>query len=64
MTAWTLRRRPENVVDRWDGRTYRRVLPLPDGLVEIAVTQIEPPTPQLRISVEVQPRLRFPVQKS
>ena len=26
LTAWALRRRPHNAVDRWDGDTYRRVL--------------------------------------
>ena len=56
LTVWTLRRRPDNTVDRWDGQTYRRVLPLPAGPVEVAVTQIEPPeAPQLRVSVEGQP---------
>ncbi|HOE70472.1 MAG TPA: hypothetical protein PLE10_07880 [Brevefilum sp.] len=25
-TVWALRRRPDNIVDRWDGETYRRVL--------------------------------------
>jgi DNA-3-methyladenine glycosylase II len=49
LTAWTLRRRPDNDIDRWDGRTYRRVLPLPDGAVEVAVTQVAPPeSPRLR----------------
>ncbi|MBV8610422.1 MAG: hypothetical protein JO034_23555, partial [Singulisphaera sp.] len=28
LTVWTLRRRPDNAVDRWDGQTYRRVLSL------------------------------------
>jgi hypothetical protein len=28
LTVWTLRRRPDNAVDRWDGQTYRRVLHL------------------------------------
>jgi DNA-3-methyladenine glycosylase II len=55
LTVWTLRRRPENIVDRWDGQTYRRVLPLQDGLVEIAVTQVGlPEAPRLRISVDGQ----------
>ena len=40
LTVWTLRRRPTNDVDRWDGETYRRVLPLEGGTVEIAVRQI------------------------
>ncbi|MEO6875076.1 MAG: DNA-3-methyladenine glycosylase 2 family protein [Opitutaceae bacterium] len=56
LTVWTLRRRPENTVDRWDGTTYRRVLPLPTGTVEVAVTQLGPPgSPQLRIVVNGQP---------
>ncbi|MGH8645191.1 MAG: hypothetical protein ACREX4_12285 [Gammaproteobacteria bacterium] len=56
LTVWTLRRRPDNAVDRWDGRTYRRVLPISAGPVEVAVTQIEPPeAPRLRVSVKGQP---------
>ncbi len=56
LTVWTLRRRPDNVVDRWDGQTYRRVLPLSGGPVEVAVTQVGPPdTPQLRVEVAGQP---------
>lgn len=39
LTVWTLRRRPGNIVDRWDGETYRRVLPLDGGPAEICVTQ-------------------------
>jgi DNA-3-methyladenine glycosylase II len=56
LTVWTLRRRPDNVVDRWDGQTYRRVLPLQDGLVEVAVTQVGPPeTSRLKVSLKGQP---------
>jgi DNA-3-methyladenine glycosylase II len=56
LTVWTLRRRPHNAVDRWDGTTYRRVLPLPAGPVEVAVTQARPPeTPQLQVVVAGQP---------
>ncbi len=56
LTVWTLRRRPDNAVDRWDGTTYRRVLPLPAGPVEVAVTQVTPPeAPRLRIAVVGQP---------
>ena len=52
LTVWALRRRPDNVVDRWDGRTYRRVLPLPTGFAEVAVFQSGlPETPQLRVTV-------------
>lgn len=54
LTVWALRRRPDNVVDRWDGHTYRRVLPLPAGFAEVAVTQSGPPeTPRLRVTVGV-----------
>ncbi len=56
LTVWTLRRRPENMVDRWDDLTYRRVLPLPTGIVEVAVSQVGlSESPQLRILVLGQP---------
>ncbi len=42
LTVWALRRRPENAIDRWDGETYRRVLPLAGGVVELAVRQTGP----------------------
>jgi DNA-3-methyladenine glycosylase II len=52
LAVWTLRRRAENGVDRWDGTTYRRVLPLGGASVEVAVTQTTPPeSPQLRVTV-------------
>ena len=47
LTAWTLRRRPHNAMDRWDGTTYRRVLTCrragggggrPDGTARDAAT--------------------------
>ncbi len=52
LTVWTLRRRAENVVDRWDGTTYRRVLPLKDAPVEVSVVQVtSAESPQLRVTV-------------
>jgi DNA-3-methyladenine glycosylase II len=39
LTVWSLRRRPDNIIDRWDGQTYRRVLVKDGNPVEIAVTQ-------------------------
>jgi DNA-3-methyladenine glycosylase II len=39
LTVWTLRRRPDNLMDRWDGDTYRRVLVLPAGPAAMTVTQ-------------------------
>lgn len=43
LTAWTLRRRPDNSIDRWDGKTYRRVIVLDGQTVELQVTQTAPP---------------------
>lgn len=62
LTVWTLRRRPDNLMDRWDGGTYRRVLPLGndgegdegegDETVEMAVAQLGPPAaPRLRVAL-------------
>ncbi|HPW19048.1 MAG TPA: DNA-3-methyladenine glycosylase 2 family protein [Candidatus Aminicenantes bacterium] len=53
LTVWALRRRPDNIVDRWDGETYRRVLVAADGRTfEVAVTQTGPPdAPRLRVEV-------------
>jgi DNA-3-methyladenine glycosylase II len=39
LTVWTLRRRPINAVDVWDGKTYRRGLVFDNQPVEMAVTQ-------------------------
>ncbi|HEV7223030.1 MAG TPA: hypothetical protein VGN42_10045 [Pirellulales bacterium] len=56
LAVWTLRRRPNNVVDRWDGTTYRRVLPLLAGPVEVAVTQVaSPEAARLKVMVVGQP---------
>lgn len=51
-TVWTLRRRTENAVDRWDGETYRRVLPMQSGPVELAIRQTAA-AEQPRIEVRV-----------
>ena len=53
LTVAALRRRPDNLVDRWDGQTYRRVTVTGDGeLYEIAVSQSGlPDAPRLCVSV-------------
>lgn len=52
LTVWALRRRPSNVIDRWDGQTYRRMLSLNDEPVEAAVTQSGPTdSPRLRVKL-------------
>jgi DNA-3-methyladenine glycosylase II len=39
LTVWTLRRRADNRIDRWDGTTYRRVLTSASGPVEVTLVQ-------------------------
>jgi DNA-3-methyladenine glycosylase II len=39
LAAWAIRRRPSNIVDRWDGRTYRRAIVVEGQAVELAVEQ-------------------------
>ena len=52
LTAWALRRRPANVVDRWDGSTYRRAMKVAGTVAEVEVRQIDPPqAPSLAVSV-------------
>ncbi|CAL1239912.1 DNA-3-methyladenine glycosylase family protein [Candidatus Methylocalor cossyra] len=51
-TVWVLRRRADNVMDRWDGHTYRRVLNLGGEPHELAVTQEgDPDRAELRVTV-------------
>lgn len=52
MTAWALRRRPANEVDRWDGDTYRRTVRLSGAVAEVSVHQTgTPEAPRLAVSV-------------
>jgi DNA-3-methyladenine glycosylase II len=52
LTAWALRRRRQNTIDRWDGATYRRVLPFDEVPIEVAVRQSEPcDTPRLQVTL-------------
>jgi DNA-3-methyladenine glycosylase II len=52
LTVWTLRRRSDNIVDRWDGWTYRRALVLHDRPIEVAVTQTSPlDAPRLEVVI-------------
>jgi DNA-3-methyladenine glycosylase II len=39
LTVWALRRRAQNAIDTWDGRTYRRALVLSGVEHEVSVTQ-------------------------
>jgi DNA-3-methyladenine glycosylase II len=50
LTVWALRRREQNAIDTWDGRTYRRALLVDGAPVEVAVTQVgAPSTPRLQV---------------
>ncbi|HEY9207007.1 MAG TPA: hypothetical protein VIO58_13930 [Candidatus Methanoperedens sp.] len=52
LTVWALRRRPNNIVDRWDGKTYYRLLQLDNQVVDVAVTQTgQPDDPVLNVKV-------------
>jgi DNA-3-methyladenine glycosylase II len=52
LTAWALRRRPENEMDCWDGETYRRVLTIHDRPIELTAQQIgNPERPRLRVTL-------------
>jgi len=49
-TVWVLRRRPDNIWDRWDGQAYWRVLLVDENPLDIAVTQAGPAEePELKI---------------
>ena len=50
LTAWALRRRSHNTVDRWDAAAYERVVSLDGGPVALSVTQVAgPDAPRLSI---------------
>ena len=56
LTTWTLRRRPHNLVDHWDGETYRRTLAVWGEPVEVAVVQTGPAkSPRLQVTVHGNP---------
>lgn len=40
LTAWVLRRRPNNEWDLWDGETYRRILVIEGAAIEVSVRQV------------------------
>jgi DNA-3-methyladenine glycosylase II len=39
LTVWALRRRPNNEVDRWDGKNYSRIFVFEDNAVKVTVSQ-------------------------
>ena len=52
LTVWALRRQPHNRIDRWDGKTYSRVLVVDNAPVLVEVTQEGPAEgPRLVVSI-------------
>lgn len=51
LTAWALRRRPGNLVDRWEDGVYRRAMYVNGRLVEVSARQVRPPE---RAVIEIQ----------
>jgi DNA-3-methyladenine glycosylase II len=52
LTVWALRRRPDNAVDAWDGRTHRRALEVDGVAIEVATVQSGSPLAP-RIAVQL-----------
>lgn len=52
LTAWTLRRRPQNLMDRWDGTSYRRVIAISNNAFEISITEANKRPDQLKVTIE------------
>lgn len=56
LTAWVLRRRARNQIDRWDGMSYRRLIRVNGTPTEIAVRQVGPATePRLVVTADPPP---------
>jgi DNA-3-methyladenine glycosylase II len=56
LTTWALRRRPHNAIDRWDACTYRRVVCVDGGPVELSVNQVgAPEAPRLSVRLAGRP---------
>src|SRR5262245_39659484 len=62
LTVWALRRRPRNLIDRWDGSIYRRVISVGGGEVEVAVRQAGS-SAEPRLIVSTTPPLRNSAQR-
>jgi DNA-3-methyladenine glycosylase II len=54
-TAWALRRRPDNIIDRWDGQAYHRVMVYDGKPAEVEVIQkgtFDSPILQITVTTE------------
>jgi DNA-3-methyladenine glycosylase II len=50
LTVWVLKRRPDYIVDQWDGETYQRTLLVDELPLGIAVRQPEPARLEVTLS--------------
>jgi DNA-3-methyladenine glycosylase II len=56
LTAWALRRRSNNALDRWEASTYQRVVSIDGGSVAVSVTQDgSPDAPRLSVHLAGRP---------
>jgi DNA-3-methyladenine glycosylase II len=56
LTAWALRRRSNNALDRWEASTYQRVVSIDGGSVAVLVTQDgSPDAPRLSVQLAGRP---------
>jgi DNA-3-methyladenine glycosylase II len=56
LTAWALRRRSNNALDRWEASTYQRVVSIDGGPVAVSVTQDgAPDAPRLSVHLAGRP---------
>ena len=62
LTVWALRRRPRNLIDRWDGTTYRRVIVMGGRPTELAVRQTGTSAAP-RLIVKATPSPRAPAER-
>ncbi len=61
LTAWALRRRENNLIDRWDGHRYSRVFSVDHEALNIIITQADP-SKQVEIEGLVQSRHELTAQ--
>jgi DNA-3-methyladenine glycosylase II len=63
LTIWVLRRRAKNSIDRFDDRSYTRILKLGNTPVELAAKQIGTPKPQLEVRLRSKHKLTAKQQR-
>jgi DNA-3-methyladenine glycosylase II len=52
LTVWALRRQPQNLIDRWDGTAYRRVIAINNNAFETSVSESRKHQGELRVIIE------------